>query len=161
MKYFVTLIILLTSVYIYLIVNREGESISNSIVMEDQKANWLTDFPAAQAMAEEERKPILINFTGSDWCSGCIRLKKDIFSKSFFINYANEHLILLEVDFPLGFVQEESLISQNNYLYDFYEIEGFPTVILIDSEGEIFRDYGYGKDKAENYVNRLRDLLSN
>ena len=89
------------------------------------------------------------------------KLDREIFSNPVFIDYANEHLILMKIDFPLGVEQEESLVTQNNLLYDRYEIGGLPTVVLIDSEGEIFRDYGYGREKAENYINRLRNLLSN
>src|SRR6266481_5854060 len=63
-------------------------------------ATWLTDLPSAQATAKAENKIVLINFTGSDWCGWCIRLRDEVFSQPEFDAYANDHLVLVEADFP-------------------------------------------------------------
>src|SRR5690348_11884172 len=63
-------------------------------------ANWLTDLPAAQAAAKAEKKIVLINFTGSDWCGWCIRLRNEVFSQPQFDSFAKDHLVLVETDFP-------------------------------------------------------------
>lgn len=161
MKYIVVLIII-TIIYIYSSVtpNSVLDTVS-TVVAKDYSAEWLTDYLDAKAKAELEGKPILINFTGSNWCAGCVMLNKEIFSKPVFINYAKEHLILLKIDFPLGVEQEESLINQNNFLYDHFEIEGLPTVILLNSDIEIYREYGYGEEDPFDYVGRLKSLLFN
>lgn len=160
MRYLVFLIITIGAVFLYSSIIRNNVTESDeTLVGEEYSADWLTDYSAAKAKAEIEGKPILMNFTGSDWCAGCIRLNKEIFSKPVFINYANEHLILLKIDFPLGVQQEESLINQNNFLYDHFEIEGLPTIILVDSEVEIHREYGYGRETPHAYVGRLKSLL--
>src|SRR5262245_30005189 len=62
--------------------------------------SWLTDLPAAEAQAKAEGKFVLINFTGSDWCGWCMKLRKEVFLKSEFNDYAKTNLILVEVDFP-------------------------------------------------------------
>ena len=160
MRYLVILIIIIGPVLLYSFITRNNVSESRETFVEKEySADWLTDYSAAKVKAEIEGKPILMNFTGSDWCAGCIRLNKEIFSKRVFINYANEHLILLKIDFPLGVKQEESLIKQNNFLYDHFQIEGFPTVILLDSEVEIHREYGYGRESPSAFVGRLKNLL--
>ena len=64
------------------------------------ESGWLTDYQAAKKQAKEENKPILINFTGTDWCGWCIKIEKEIFSKEEFKTYAKENLILMEVVFP-------------------------------------------------------------
>src|SRR6266478_4278624 len=61
---------------------------------------WLTDLPKAQAKAKEEKKLVLMDFTGSDWCGFCIKLNKEVFSKPEFTEYAKKNLVLVEVDFP-------------------------------------------------------------
>ncbi len=63
-------------------------------------AEWMTDFDAAKARAAAEGKPLLVDFTGSDWCSWCIRLKKEVFDKPAFAEYARDKFVLVEVDVP-------------------------------------------------------------
>ena len=160
MKHIPYLILISVVIFIYFLgTQNKIKNIDNYLDYKEYSANWLTDFSSAKAKAEDEEKPILINFTGSNWCAGCIRLDKEIFSKPVFITYANEHLILLKVDFPMGVQQEESLVNQNNFLYDLYDIEGLPTVVLVGSEGEIYRDTGYGSEDPRNYVTNLKSLL--
>jgi len=64
------------------------------------QAAWLTDLRKAQGIAEAEGKAVMINFTGSDWCGWCIKLKKEVFSQSEFLTYARQNLVLVELDFP-------------------------------------------------------------
>jgi len=66
----------------------------------DAGVQWLTDLPQAQAQAKVENKTVLLDFTGSDWCPWCIRLKNEVFSQPEFIAYANKNTVLVEVDFP-------------------------------------------------------------
>jgi thioredoxin-related protein len=65
-----------------------------------QNANWLFDFETAKKAAIEQKAPILLSFSGSDWCIPCMRLEKELFTDSAFIQYANQSLVLLKADFP-------------------------------------------------------------
>ena len=109
--------------------------------------------------AKEEGKPILMDFTGSDWCGWCIKLKKEVFSKHAFIDYSNEHLILMTVDFPKTKKQEESLKDQNNMLLDTYGVNSFPTIILVDAQGKVLGETGYRRGGPELYVDHIKNLL--
>ena len=127
MRYLVFLIIIIGAVFLYSSITQNKVSESDgSLVAEEYSANWLTDLSVVQAKAKEEGKPILMDFTGSDWCGWCIKLKKEGFSRPAFVNYANEHLILMTVDFPKRKQQEESLKDQNNTLMDTYGVNVFP-----------------------------------
>ena len=161
MRYLVFLIIIISSVFLYISItqNKVYES-DESLVAEEYSANWLTDLSVVQAKAKEEGKPILMDFTGSDWCGWCIKLKKEVFSKPAFIDYANEHLILMTVDFPNRKQQEESLKDQNNILMDAYNVKGFPTIILVDAEGKVLGETGYRRGGPEPYVEHLKSLLN-
>ena len=152
--------LVITAVLFYFLLNQNNLNDADLVSFDaNNSANWLDDLSIAKAKSQEEQKPILMYFTGSNWCSGCIRLNKDIFSKSAFIDFATEELILMKVDFPLGVQQKEDLINQNNYLYDLYEIEGMPTVILFDSNDVIYRETGYGKESVLDYIANLSGLL--
>jgi protein disulfide-isomerase len=121
---------------------------------------WMTDFQAAQEKAVEEEKPMLLDFTGSDWCGWCIKLKKEVFSKEAFQTYAAENLILVELDFPRNKPQSDELKAQNQALAEKYGIRGFPTIILLSPEGEVIGQTGYRRGGPEAYVEHLQELLN-
>ena len=122
--------------------------------------DWQTDFKAALATAKAENKPVLVDFTGSDWCGWCIRLDKEVFSKQAFKDYAKESLVLLEIDFPRGIEQSPALEAQNEALAAKYKVRGFPTILLLSGDGEVLGRTGYQKGGAEAYVAHLKELLN-
>src|SRR5437870_8783223 len=89
-----------------------------------EELNWLTDLPKAQAQAKKENKLVMLDFTGSDWCGWCIKLNKEVFSKSEFADYAKKNLVLVEVDFPHAKKQSQELKKANAALKEKYEIKG-------------------------------------
>jgi len=105
---------------------------------------WQTDYKAALEQAAKENKPVLLDFTGSDWCGWCIKLNKETFSQPEFQKFAEKNLILVELDFPQGKPQADSVKKQNEELQAKYGVEGFPTLVLLNSKGkEIARNPGY------------------
>lgn len=105
---------------------------------------WLTDYPQALKVAAEKKKPVLLDFTGSDWCPPCKQLKRTVFDTDEFARYAREHLVLVELDFPRAKPQSSELAAQNQRLQKQYSIEGYPTLILLSPEGkEIKRNVGF------------------
>ncbi len=126
----------------------------------DEKVHWLTDFEAAKAQARSENKLLLINFTGSDWCPPCMMLEKAVFAKPEFRDYAANHLVLLEVDFPRRKNLSAEQRAANKKLAQKYGIEGFPTVIVLDPDAEPLGQFGYvqGLD-AEKVIEVLDKAL--
>lgn len=121
---------------------------------------WLTDWEAAKAKAKAENKPILINFTGTDWCGWCIRIEKEVFSKKEFQEYAAKNLILMEVDFPKKKELPAEVKAQNKALDKEFAIEGYPTIFLLDAEGKkISEDIGYREGGPEAYAKHLQTLI--
>ena len=125
-----------------------------------EEGAWMDNFDAAKAKATKESKPILILFTGSDWCGWCIKLEKEVLSQKAFQDYAKENLVLMLVDFPQKKKQSDELKKQNEMLETDYKIEGYPTMYLLDAEGKkISKEFGYRPDGAEAYVEFLKGLL--
>ena len=160
MKFLLLISIIIGAIFLYSSINQKNIDTDTNLSAENS-ANWLTDFSEAKAMAKEEGKPILMDFTGSNWCGWCIKLKKEVFSKPAFIDYADEYLILMTVDFPRGVKLEESLLDQNYRLLDQYGVNSFPTIILADAEGSILGITGYESGGPEAYVAHLKSLLAN
>lgn len=89
---------------------------------------WQTDMKIATEMAKKEDKPLLLFFTGSDWCGWCIRLQKEVLKTPEFEAWAKEKVILVELDFPRRTEQSVELKTQNGQLQQAFGIQGFPTV---------------------------------
>ena len=114
---------------------------------------WQTDYSAALEQAGKENKMVLLDFTGSDWCGWCIKLKKDTFSKPEFQKFAEGSLVLVELDFPRKKEQSAELKKQNQELAEKFGIEGFPTLVLLDPQGkEAARNVGYLPGGPEGFV---------
>jgi protein disulfide-isomerase len=97
---------------------------------------WFTDLPTALTRARAEGKAVLLDFTGSDWCGWCKKLKQEVFDKPEFDSYANVNLVMVEVDFPHHKPIAPDLKQANHALAAKYGVRGYPTVILLDSDGE-------------------------
>ncbi|MEM9226600.1 MAG: thioredoxin family protein [Verrucomicrobiota bacterium] len=106
-------------------------------------AAWGDNFEAAVEKAKEENKPILMDFTGSDWCGWCVRLDKEVFSQSAFKDYAADNLVLMEIDFPRDKILTDKVKEQNNALKRKYGIRGYPTLILLSPDEKILWKGGY------------------
>jgi len=121
---------------------------------------WQTDFEKAKAQAKSENKLILLNFSGSDWCGPCIRLKKDIFESATFVNYAEENLVLVNADFPRlkKNMLSKELQKQNEALADTYNSNGaFPLTLLLDAEGKVLKKWeGLPAMSPEEFTNDIK-----
>lgn len=96
------------------------------------KAGWLVDLDEAYAQSVKTGKPIMANFTGSDWCGWCKKLDADVFSKPEFQEWASKNVILLELDFPRRFQIPQKNQSQNAGMQQALRVTGYPTVWLLD-----------------------------
>ena len=123
--------------------------------------NWETNYEKAIAIADNEGKHILIDFTGSDWCPPCIKMKKDIFDKQTFKNYTGDKLVLIELDFPRKKKMDKSISEQNDQLLKKYAVRAFPTIILLNPDGkEITRHVGYKAGGVENYLRYIESNIA-
>ena len=120
---------------------------------------WLTDFDKAKEIAKQENRPILIDFSGSDWCGWCIKLDKEVFSQEEFKKFAADNLVLLLMDFPRRKEIASEVKKRNEALLQKYNVEGFPTVLLVDSEGNVIARTGYQEGGAAKYVEHIKKLL--
>lgn len=98
-------------------------------------AEWKTDYCAALAQAKEEGKVVLANFTGSDWCNFCIRLKAEVFQSPAFSAWSQNHFVHLEVDMPENPDFDAELRKQNVALCKKYAVDAYPTVLVLDGSG--------------------------
>jgi thioredoxin-related protein len=104
---------------------------------------WLTDLPTALARAKKENKAVLLDFTGSDWCGWCKKLKSEVFDTFEFGAYSAANLILVEVDFPRRKKINLDQLNANYALAAQYGIKGYPTIVVINADGRLLGECGY------------------
>jgi protein disulfide-isomerase len=120
---------------------------------------WITNLEEGIAKAKAENKTVLVNFTGSDWCGWCIKLKDEVFSKKEFGDYAGSSLVLVELDFPQRKAQSEEIKTYNRKVLERYGVQGFPTLILINGEGTQLGKTGYQPGGPSAYVEHLKGFI--
>jgi len=125
-------------------------------------ANWMGDFDAAKTEASHEHKLILINFSGSDWCGPCIRLRSEILESATFVNYASNHLVLVIADFPRQKKNQlpKDQVKRNEALADKYNSDGkFPYTLLVDEHGKILRTWdGFPNETPDQFVSDISNI---
>ena len=123
---------------------------------------WLTDYDQALVVSKKKQIPILINFSGSDWCQPCMLLSKTIFETSRFHSFSRDSLVLLNLDFPrrkknmpsnVEMAKREHLATKYNKKWT------FPAVILINYKGDILAETGYKRVSADRYIRHLKKII--
>jgi thioredoxin-related protein len=129
-----------------------------SFQLQAADSTWLTSVPDAQAQAKKENKLVLLNFTGSDWCSWCKKLDEEVFSKQEFSDYAKSNLVLVTVDFPNQIKLPADLVKANNALKDKYKITGYPTLVVLKPDGTtVWTQVGYMSGGPPAVIAKLND----
>lgn len=113
----------------------------------------LDDAREAFQKAESTGKPVLLVFSGSDWCAPCIRFYKKVLSQDHFLDYAADHFVVLNADFPQRKKLAESLVKQNEKLAERFNPKGqFPHVVLLSPGQQLLRTIQYKNQSAEQFI---------
>jgi thioredoxin-related protein len=105
---------------------------------------WTDNYAQAVETAKAEKKYLLLDFTGSDWCGFCKLLDKEVFSTPQFANWAKKNVVLVQVDFPHQTPLTDEVKKQNSGLAAKYPVGGYPTIVIIKPSGkEIAKEVGY------------------
>jgi thioredoxin-related protein len=130
------------------------------VLAEGDEPKWLTSYDEAVKVAKAEKKPILVDFTGSDWCGWCIKLKDEVFKTKEFKDWAAKNVVLLEIDFPRKKEQAAEVKKQNQELQKKYDIKGYPTIVFLDAEGKELGRSGYLKGGPGAWTKKADEILA-
>jgi len=125
-----------------------------------EAAEWETDFAKASTNASKTGLYMLLDFSGSDWCGWCVKLDKEVFSRSEFKTFAKTNMVCVLIDFPRQKKQSTTVKQQNAALASKYGVRGYPTVILLSPEGELVGKTGYREGGAKKYVAHVQEMIA-
>ena len=133
---------------------------SFSSAQEASNHRWFDDFDSAMKIAIDEDKDLLVDFTGSDWCHWCIKLHEEVFAHDAFYDKASKHFVLVALDFPNAEEIKAKVPNpkRNQELAAKYGIQGYPTILLINRNEDVFASTGYQEGGPEKYITHLADI---
>lgn len=117
---------------------------------------WGRDLDRAQRQAGAEQKRVLVSFVGSDWCGWCLRMRREVFAKPEFQNFAQTNLVLVEVDYPRDNRQSAIQREANDALARRLGVTSVPTLVLLDGSGQKLRSWGFEDGGARHYLAEFR-----
>jgi protein disulfide-isomerase len=133
---------------------------------------WHTDLQKAISLSQKDKKPMMLFFTGSDWCGWCHKLQKEVFYQEDFVKWAKDNVVLVEVDFPSQKgeaykKQTDETRQQNNLLQQQFSVRGYPTVWFVKpektKEGKVnlaqLGQTGYVAGGAQNWINGAASII--
>jgi thioredoxin-related protein len=124
------------------------------------EVKWVADYDKAVEIAKKEKKDLFVDFTGSDWCGWCVRLRKEVFDHEAFLNEVSKQYVLVELDFPRSEELKAKVpnAARNQELFKKYNLQGYPSILLVTADGDVFAQLGYQPGGPEKYVERMAIL---
>lgn len=126
-----------------------------------EMGEWTMDYQAALELAQEKDKPLLLNFTGSDWCGWCKLMDKNVFAQPEWKEFAKENVLLVTIDFPQDkSIVPEKYVERNSELQQKFGVRGYPTYVILDSDGETkLGQLGAGREKTpSSFIEEFKDV---
>ena len=134
---------------------------SNEVQIDGAKVGqWTMDFDAAAKLANDKKLPMMLNFTGSDWCGWCKLMDKGVFAKDEWKKYAAKNVVLVTLDFPKDkSIVPEKYVARNKELQQQFSVRGYPTYVVLDSDGKTqLARLGAGRDKTPaSFIKEFND----
>ncbi|MCH9610646.1 MAG: Thiol:disulfide interchange protein DsbD [Chlamydiales bacterium] len=125
------------------------------------KLVWMDNYEQAMKNAEQQHKPVILYFTGSDWCGWCKKMDQEVFSSPAFAAAVGQKFVFVKVDFPMNSKLPEAQARQNAQLKQRYGVTGYPTVVIVDSKGGFIGETGYRAGGGKAYAQWLEQFLNN
>lgn len=133
--------------------------IGSMAVAEGSPINWVTNYEDALDQAKGLNKPLILFFTGSDWCGACQKLEHEVLSTPEFTEKAGNQFVFVLLDFPLYNPADPKTTEQNKQLQRKYDIKAFPTLVLIDANEQEIGTTGYRSGGPRAYADHLLEMI--
>lgn len=134
---------------------------SSKAAEENGVVHWMTSYQEAVAHADEQNTPIMLFFSGSDWCPWCKKLSQEVFDNPQFAAWCDTRVVTVLVDFPRTSQLPSHLVNQNNRLLNRYRphLDGFPTALFVRPDGTVIGKLGYEPKGLLVWINKAQRIV--
>ena len=93
---------------------------------------WESSPEVAYKLAAQAEKPILVLFTGPEWCGPCRFVEAKIFNKPEFAELIEGEFVLLKWNVPHPNTAEGAKAAQT--AFDQFQVQAYPTVVILSPQ---------------------------
>lgn len=126
----------------------------------EQKLDWLKEYEQGVAASTKQKKPMILYFTGSDWCPWCFKIQDEVISDPAFVEAMKDSFIFVKIDFPKRTLLPEAVKKRNQELREEFKVRTFPTVVMFDPDVGVITKMGYLDIGGQKYAEQLKNSLS-
>lgn len=143
-------------IFLFLLTGRAAEASSPA----GSGITWLTNYDQAIKLSKQSSKPLLLFFTGSDWCGWCNKLEKEVLDTPEFIQSTQDKLIFVKLDYPMHSELSPEITSQNERLQEKFAVRSFPTIVILDPDQQPIGISGYRSGGGKQYAQHIMKMVS-
>lgn len=122
--------------------------------------NWISSYEEAVNQSKATSKPMILFFTGSDWCGWCHKLERESLETPDFARAAGDKFIFVKLDFPMNSQLPSNITAQNKQLQKKYDVRGFPSIVILDSQERQIGVTGYRPGGGQQYAEHLFKIVN-
>ena len=156
----VILLALLSTTFLYAQNGQQPMKGQTQMTHSSGKIMWMDNYEQAMQQASKEHMPVILYFTGSDWCGWCKKMDQEVFASPAFAEEVGHKFVFVKVDFPMNSKLPESMARQNAQLKQRYGVTGYPTVVIVDAQGGFIGETGYRSGGGKAYAQWLEQFLT-
>lgn len=132
----------------------------NVYAANESQIEWLTDYTQALEVAKKEHKPVILLFTGSDWCTWCKKLEREVLQQNEFASMCANEFIFVKVDFPHNPRLPSEVEREHRGLKNRYGVRGLPKMVMLNEKQEQIAYVGYRRGGPKAFAEHLLETLA-
>lgn len=137
----------------------QTSSYSPGPTVSSNQINWLRTYSEAVALSQSTSKPIAILFTGTGWCPACMKLERAVLNHPEFAQAVAQKFVFLKAEFP-DYSESAVMASPYKPLLDRYGVNAFPTIIVVNANGQMLFTVNYREGGPQIYAQELLQKLN-
>ncbi|MGY6648473.1 thioredoxin family protein [Wenyingzhuangia sp. IMCC45574] len=136
-------------------------AVSCCVFSQKSELKWSQNFEKTLKKAKKNKKPIILYFSGSDWCAPCKKLDADFFHSTQFLEVSKKfNLVLVDIPRRVDIISEKQMERNKELLKKYNKRKSFPLVVFMNSRGKVkeqIAGYSYLRDTSKyfEYIQKL------
>ena len=122
---------------------------------------WESNFDVAKQRSIKESKIILIHFVHKSGDAKNIKLEKETFETSEFIDYANKQVVLLKIDLGIEQTSSDKQFYHNSIIRERYNSGAVaPFTVITDADGKVLKTWNYKQPlKSSDLISAIQTTI--